>query len=81
MPRRKAPPAASTFDYAGLGNMWLAQGGGFSAAWILHTAKVRLFDMFNQEWRAATWSNRICTNYRMFKDNLMFEKYYFTGLV
>ena len=30
--------------------------GGFSAAWISHTVKVRLFDMFNQEWRAATWS-------------------------
>ena len=55
--------------------MWLAQGGGFSAAWISHTSKVRLFDMFIQEWRAATWSNRICTNYRMFKDNLMLEKY------
>ena len=66
---------ANTFDYAGLGNVWLAQGGGFSAAWISHTAKVKFFDMFNQEWRAATWSNIICTNYRMFKDNWMFEKY------
>ena len=66
---------ANLFDTAGLGNVWLAQGGGFSAAWISHTAKVRLFDIFTQEWRAATWSNRICTNYRMFKDDLMFEKY------
>ena len=48
----------------------VSTGGGFSTSWILNTIKMRLFDIFSQEWRSATWANRICTNYRMFKDDL-----------
>ena len=66
---------ADSFDYAGLGNVWRAQGEGYSAAWIMNTMKTRLSDMSIQEWSAATWSNRICTNYRMFKNELVYEKY------
>ena len=55
---------ADCFDYAGLGNVWRAHGEGYSAAWIMNTIKTRLSDMSIQEWSTATWSNRICTNYR-----------------
>ena len=64
------------FQNAGLGNIWLAQGNGHSSQWILNVLKTRLSDMFQQEWSASAWSNRICTNYRMFKNALHIEKYF-----
>ena len=64
------------FQYAGLGNIWLSQGDGFSTQWILNALKLRLCDMFQQEWKSSVWSNRICTNYRMFKNDLKIEKTY-----
>ena len=64
------------FQNAGLGNIWLAQGNGHSSQWILNVLKTRLSDMFQQEWNSSTWSNRICTNYRMFKNVLHIEKYF-----
>ena len=64
------------FQNAGLCNIWLAQGNGHSSQWILNVLKTRLSDMFQQEWNSPTWSNRICTNYRMFKNVLHIEKYF-----
>ena len=62
------------FQYAGLGNIWLSQGSGHSSQWILNALKT-LSDIFQQEWKSSTWSNRICTNYRMFKNDFNIERY------
>ena len=40
---------ADSFDYAGLGNVWRAQGERYSAAWIMNTVKIRISDMSIQE--------------------------------
>ena len=37
--------------------------------------QLRLNDIFNQEWLAATCTNRVCTNYTVFKETLEFEEY------
>ena len=66
---------ADSFDYAGLGNVWRFQGEGYSAAWIMNTINTRLSDMSIREWSAAIWSNRIFTNYKMFKNVLYMKKY------
>ena len=37
--------------------------------------QLRLNDIFNQVWLAATCTNRVCTNYTVFKETLEFEEY------
>ena len=51
------------------------QGEGFTTNWILSAFKIRLNDMFKQNWRGNKWSNSMCKSYRIYKDELVFEKY------
>ena len=55
--------------------MWQMQGDGFSNTWIIHALKLRLTDMSKQEIMSNVWSNRICVNYRIIKNEILFEKY------
>ena len=63
-----------TLNNAGLSNLWITQNSGLGLN-INSFMKLRLNDIFLQEWREAVWSNRICTNYRIFKDNNVLENY------
>ena len=40
--------------------------------------QLRLNDILKQEWLVATCSNRVCTNYTIFKETLEFEEYLIT---
>ena len=60
---------------AGFANVWLSQSHGFKSEWVLKALKLRLADIFKQDWKATIWSNRLCSNYRMFKGLLELEKY------
>ena len=64
-----------TFNFTGLSNVWQGQYSRLSINSIVHMVKLRLKDMFCQEWNSVVWSNRICTNYRIFKGNHTFENY------
>ena len=65
-----------TLQKAGYGNIFLTQGQGIGTNWFLKALKLRLKDMSDQDWHAAIWSNRICSNYKMMKKELAFEKYF-----
>ena len=66
----------ATLENAGHGNIWIDQGRCLSRNQILRLMKARISDMNLQDWRMKTWENRICTNYRIFKDDLVNEKYF-----
>ena len=61
---------------AGFGNIFSSQGKGIGTDWFLTALKLRLKDMSEQDWHAATRSNHICSNYKMMKKELAFEKYF-----
>ena len=42
------------------------------------TIKIKLNYISKQEWFVATCSNRVCTNYTIFKESLEFEEYLIT---
>ena len=66
----------ATFENAGHGNIWIDQGRRLSLNQILRVMKAKISDINLQNWRAKSWENRICTNYRIFKDDLEMEKYF-----
>ena len=66
-----------TLNQTGLSFIWLGQNTGMGQN-NTSMLKSRLNDMFCQEWREAVWSNRICTNYRIFKGDHAFENYLLT---
>ena len=55
--------------------VWLKQGEGFSNSWILSTLKLRLNDISKQDVMATIWTNSVCLNYRIFKEDCLFERY------
>ena len=46
--------------------------------WIMNALKLRLNDIFKQNWRENKWNNSMCKNYRIFKDEPVFENYLIT---
>ena len=51
----------------GLGHIWLLDGSLHNTECIKDRLQLRLNDIFKHEWLAATCSNRVCTNYTIFK--------------
>ena len=64
-----------TLNRTGLGHIWLLDGSLHNTECIKDRLQLRLNDIFKQEWLAATCSNRVCTNYTVFKETLEFEEY------
>ena len=65
----------STLKNAGFNNIWSREMDGFSSKYIKQALKLRLDDMFKQEWHDKMFNNNQCTNYRMFKGEPIMEDY------
>ena len=65
----------STLNNAGFNNIWSREMDGFSSKYIKQALKLRLDDMFKQEWHDKMFNNNQCTNYRMFKGEPIMEDY------
>ena len=42
-------------------------------SWLKSAFKLRLSDIFSQDWKTNLNTNSLCTSYKMFKDSLHFE--------
>ncbi len=62
-----------TLNRTGLGHIWLLDGSLHNTECIKDRLQLILHDLFKQEWLEATCSNRVCTNYTVFKETLEFE--------
>ena len=62
------------FNDCGMGNLWQNQHIE-NPIWIKKAIKLRLSDMFLQEWHSKITEMSSCTFYKMFKSNLILEKY------
>ena len=67
-----------TLNRTGLGDIWLLDGSLHNTECIKDRLQLRLNDILKQEWLVATCSNRVCTNYTIFKETLEFEEYLIT---
>ena len=67
-----------TLNRTGLGDIWLLDGSLHNTECIQDRLQLRLNDILKQEWLVATCSNRVCTNYTIFKETLEFEEYLIT---
>jgi hypothetical protein len=62
-------------DNAGLSYVWDHNSVVISGAWLKSNVSQKLSDIFNQNWSEQIDNNGQCTNYRIFKKTLQFEKY------
>ena len=58
--------------------LWLLDGSLHNTECIKDRLQLRLNDILKQECLVATCSNRVCTNYIIFKETLEFEEYLIT---
>ena len=72
------------FDATGYSNIWfeapciLTQNDSTSyVTWAKNAIHLRLNDIFKQEWNNQVYSNKLCNNYRIFKNVLELEPYLF----
>ena len=56
-----------TLNRTGLGDIWLLDESLHNTECIKDRLQLRLNDILKQEWLVATCSNRVCTNYTIFK--------------
>ncbi len=64
----------SILDKSGLSNMW-DQQTIVNKEWLKQCVDRRLKDMDIQNWNSEVNRNRLCTNYKIFKNEVGFEKY------
>ena len=64
-----------TLNKCGFSEMWINQESYTNCAYVKTLLKQRLRDIYLQEWQSQISTNKSCTNYRLFKSDLKFEKY------
>ena len=60
---------------AGLGFVWYSCGSNVDNMWLQKQLKLRLQDIYKQEWSSKLLSSVKCANYAIFKKKFEFEKY------
>ena len=64
----------SIIDGCGLTNMW-HDHSIVNIKWLKHNLELKLKDINIQTWHSEIHANRLCSNYRIFKNEVGFEKY------
>lgn len=64
----------STLDSLGLSNIWISQSF-LNTKWLASAVKLKLHDQAKQEWTQSLSSSSKCTTYKLFKNEVVFEKY------
>ena len=62
-----------TLDHAGFSNVWSSKR--WNPKWLKCVLKLRSRDMFRQDWNSQVHENSMCSVYRIFKTEFVFEKY------
>ena len=62
----------NTLDKLGLSYLWF-DNQSINPRWFKATIKTRLDDVYSQNWHAEMFSNSLCLNYRIFKENCSCE--------
>ena len=62
-------------DKCGMSNIWLDSNIVLNIQWIKSSVGLRLDDIAQQNWCEEVNRNRLCTNYRIFKQVSTFEPY------
>ena len=62
-------------DKCGMSNLWSNRDVTFNPKWVKSAVSLRLNDIGQQNWSAEVNRNRLCTNYRIFKEKYIFEEY------
>ena len=62
-----------TLDHAGFSNVWLSKC--WNPKWLQCSLKLRFRDMFRQDLKSQVHENSMCSIYRIFKTEFVFEKY------
>ena len=63
------------FANTGLNHIWMNEGDGYNANYIKSALKLKLEDIFKQEWNQQVQENSQCVLYRMFKSEFHHELY------
>ena len=61
-------------DNCGMSNIW-EDNSQFSSVWLKSSLDLRLNDIDRQNWSDEVYRNRLCFNYRIFKQELVLEDY------
>ena len=62
------------FNNSGMTNIWL-NPLNFNPLWIKKSLNLRLNDIFSQQWHSNIMEMNSCISYKLFKNELKFEKY------
>ena len=65
----------NTFNRIGMGEIWTFEGMGQKTNYIKHVVKIRIRDIYIQEWADETGNHDYCTAYKGMKKEWGFEKY------
>ena len=65
----------STLNELGIGYIWLNQCDSINYTWLKNIVTQTLSDQRKQEWNSDVNSSSSCINYRLFKNELCYEKY------
>lgn len=65
----------NTFDNIGMGDLWMQHGMGQKTNYIKQIVKLRIRDIYLQEWYAGIENHDYCDSYRLMKRSWGFEKY------
>ena len=65
----------NTLDSLGLSDVWKSQASNLSLSSFKRIIDTKIKDMSQQEWHSDVELNNQCTVYRIFKQQLCFEKY------
>ena len=57
----------STTDGCGLTNTWHGHGN-VNIKWLKHNLELKMKDISRQTWHSEMYANRLCSNYRIFKN-------------
>ena len=65
-----------TLDKLGFSNIWSTHNTFYSQASFKNKIKTRLADQFKQKWQNKVNATERCLNYRLYKKDFNFEKYF-----
>lgn len=66
---------SNNLSLMGMRDIWESQGLNFTTEYVKQAVKLRLKDVFLQEWSNELQLHEYCDNYRLFKKDWQFENY------
>ena len=64
----------NVLNECGMGNVWISPNN-VNSNWLKNSLPLKLSDMFKQEWHSSVITMSSCFNYRLFKQDHLFEEF------